>query len=139
MNKTSTRGRTFTGTVVSNKMSKTVSVEWTRRHYIPKYERYETRKTRVKAHDETDAEIGDVVIIKETRPLSKTKNFIVIKNLKNKGGSAEAALQEAESLDTEDIEKIEAEEEKKEEKPKKKTPVKKAPTKKKTETKGDKE
>lgn len=109
MNKTSTRGRTFTGIVTSNKMSKTVTVEWTRRHYIPKYERYETRRTRVKAHDETDAEIGDIVIIKETRPLSKTKNFIVIKNLKNKGGSTEAALQEAESLDSEDIEKIESE------------------------------
>jgi ribosomal protein S17 len=47
MNNFSTRGRTFTGIVVGDKMSKTVTVEWTRRSYIPKYERYERRRTRV--------------------------------------------------------------------------------------------
>lgn len=83
MSTISTRGRTFTGIVTSDKMSKTVTVEWTRRHYIPKYERYEQRKTKVKAHnpDEIDAQEGDTVIIKETRPLSKTKNFVVIKKV----------------------------------------------------------
>ncbi len=74
-------------------MSKTVTVEWTRRHYIPKYERYEKRRTRVKAHnpDEIDAQVGDIVTIKETRPLSKTKNFIIIK----KNADAEAETSEA--------------------------------------------
>lgn len=113
MNNISTRGRTFTGTVVSNKMTKTVTVEWTRKHYIPKYERYETRRTRVKAHDETEAEIGDTVIIKETRPLSKTKNFVVIKNLK------------ASKLNTVKSEDVDASEET----PKKKAVAKKAPAK----------
>ena len=76
----STRGRTFTGTVIRDKMSKTVTVEWERRKYIPKYERYEKRRTRVKAHnpENINAKEGDLVKIKETRPLSKTKNFIVI-------------------------------------------------------------
>lgn len=76
----STRGRTFTGTVIRDKMSKTVTVEWERRKYIPKYERYEKRRTRVKAHnpENINAKEGDIVKIKETRPLSKTKNFIVI-------------------------------------------------------------
>lgn len=77
--KISTRGRTFTGVVISDKMSKTVTVEWARRKYIPKYERYQKRKTKVKAHnpESINAEKGDEVIIQETRPISKTKNFIV--------------------------------------------------------------
>lgn len=75
-----TRGRTFTGVVTSDKMSKTVTVRWERRHYIPKYERYEKRKSIVKAHVPEGMElvVGDIVAIKETRPISKTKNFIVI-------------------------------------------------------------
>ncbi|MDD9953978.1 MAG: 30S ribosomal protein S17 [Candidatus Woesearchaeota archaeon] len=77
----STRGRTFTGTVVSDKMAKTVTVEWPRRKYVKKYQRYEKRRTRVKAHDELGAKKGDRVEIMETRPLSKTKHFIVTKVL----------------------------------------------------------
>lgn len=82
----STRGRIFTGTVIRDKMSKTVTVEWERRKYIPKYERYEKRRTRVKAHnpEEINAKEGDLVKIKETRPLSKTKNFIVIEIVSKK-------------------------------------------------------
>jgi len=74
-----TRGRTFTGTVTSNRMAKTVTVEWERRKYVPKYQRYEKRRTRVKAHDELGVKIGDKVEIVETRPISKTKNFLVTK------------------------------------------------------------
>ncbi len=75
----STRGRTFVGVVISDKMTRTVTVQWEKRKYIPKYERYEKSRTKVKAHnpDEINAQKGDVVKIKETRPLSKTKNFIV--------------------------------------------------------------
>lgn len=121
MKNTSTRGRTFTGVVVSDKMSKTVTVEWTRRSYIPKYERYEKRRTRVKAHnpDEIDAREGDVVIIKETRPLSKTKHFIVI----SKQGQAPAA--EAQEERPKVAKKAPAAK-----KPAKKTATKKTPTKK---------
>ncbi|MBC8500455.1 MAG: 30S ribosomal protein S17 [DPANN group archaeon] len=84
-NKISLRGRTFEGVVISDKMHKTVTVEWKTREYIPKYERYERRRTRVKAHNPKDmnAKIGDYVNIMETRPLSKTKHFIVIE-VKNK-------------------------------------------------------
>jgi small subunit ribosomal protein S17 len=80
----SIRGRTFTGIVISDKMNKTVTVEWARRKYIPKYERYQKRRTKVKAHNpiEINAEKGDEVIIQETRPLSKTKNFIVLSIVK---------------------------------------------------------
>ncbi len=83
MKPTSIRGRTFTGVVTSDKMSKTVTVEWKRRHYNKKYERYEIRRTKVKAHNpkEIDARVGEEVKIAETRPLSKTKNFIVIEKI----------------------------------------------------------
>lgn len=82
--KISTRGRTFKGKVISDKMNKTVTVEWERRKFIKKYERYEKRRTRIKAHNpETiEAEKGDTVQIEETRPISKTKNFIVTKIIK---------------------------------------------------------
>jgi small subunit ribosomal protein S17 len=77
----STRGRTFVGTVISNRMSKTVTVEWDRRKYVPKYQRYEKRRTRVKAHDPFGLQVGEKVEIVETRPISKTKNFLVTKRL----------------------------------------------------------
>ncbi|MGM5480953.1 MAG: 30S ribosomal protein S17 [Nanobdellota archaeon] len=75
----SIRGKTFVGKVVSDKMNNTVLVEWERRVPIRKFERYEKRRSRVPAHNpsEIDAKEGDVVRIKETRPISKTKNFIV--------------------------------------------------------------
>ncbi len=92
----STRGRKFTGTVISDKMSKTVTVEWKRRRYLPKYERYQKRRTKVKAHNpETiNAEKGDIVIIEETRPISKTKNFIVTSIVK-KHSVVQATVKEA--------------------------------------------
>ncbi|MEK6869004.1 MAG: 30S ribosomal protein S17, partial [Nanoarchaeota archaeon] len=43
----SLRGRTFVGTVISTRMQKTVTVEWERKHFLKKYERYEKRKSKV--------------------------------------------------------------------------------------------
>ncbi len=84
MEKIKTRGRTFKGKVVSAKSQRTVTVEWNRKIYVPKYERYQLKRSKVKAHnpDEIDAKEGDEVIIKECRPLSKTKKFIVVEVLK---------------------------------------------------------
>jgi len=78
-NSLKTHGRQFKGTVTEAKAQKTATVEWQRLHYIPKYERYEQRKTRVKAHNPecVDAQKGDIVIVKECRPLSKTKHFVI--------------------------------------------------------------
>ena len=80
----SIRGKEFTGTVVSAKMHNTVVVQWERRVLIPKFERYEKRRSKVNAHnpESINAQEGDTVRIKETRPISKTKNFIVIEVLK---------------------------------------------------------
>lgn len=77
------RGKSFTGVVTSDKMARTVIVSWTRRVCVPKYERYEKKKSKVAAHNPAciNAKKGDVVVIQETRPLSKTKNFTVVRVL----------------------------------------------------------
>ena len=74
-----TRGRTFTGIVVEARMQTTATIEWPRRKYVKKYERYEKSRTRVKAHNppEIDAKKGDIVKLVECRPISKTKHFII--------------------------------------------------------------
>lgn len=78
-----TRGRTFTGVVVDAKMQNTATVEWERRMYVQKFERYEKRRTRVKAHnpENIDAKQGDIVKIVECRPISKTKSFIITEKI----------------------------------------------------------
>lgn len=85
------RGRTFTGTVISDKMRNTVTVEWNRKVLVPKYERYVKKRSKVKAHNpECIAAVeGDVVKIAECRPLSKTKNFVVVENYGREKGFAE--------------------------------------------------
>lgn len=77
------RGNTFRGKVISTKMQKTVIVEWTRKEYVKKFERYLVKKTKVKAHNPEclDIKEGDNVLISETRPLSKTKHFVVLQKL----------------------------------------------------------
>ena len=74
------RGVIIRGKVVSTAMQRTVVVEKERLHYVPKYERYEKRTSRYKAHLPPciDVKKGDEVIIMETRPLSKTKHFVVV-------------------------------------------------------------
>jgi len=75
------RGRMFKGIVKSDKMTKGVIVEFKTTYKIPKFERFATKKTRIKAHnpDCMKAKEGDLVTIMETRPISKTKSFVVIK------------------------------------------------------------
>ena len=71
--------KTRTGTVVSDKMEKTVVVAITRRVAHPVYGKMVTRTKRVKAHDqENSAKTGDTVRIMETRPLSKDKRWRVV-------------------------------------------------------------
>lgn len=69
--------RRLTGVVTSDKMMKTVTVELTRRYRHPLYKKVISRNNHVKAHDELDAHIGDRVQIVESRPISKTKRWVV--------------------------------------------------------------
>ncbi|MBU2561294.1 MAG: 30S ribosomal protein S17 [Nanoarchaeota archaeon] len=77
------RGKQFTGKVVSDRMQHSVIVEWLGWRYIPKYERYKKTRTRIIAHSPPciNPVEGDIVKIGECRPLSKTKNFVVLKVL----------------------------------------------------------
>lgn len=71
--------KTRVGTVVSDKMQKTVVVAIERRFPHPLYGKMVTRTKRLKAHDEENsAKLGDTVRIMETRPLSKQKRWRVV-------------------------------------------------------------
>lgn len=80
------RGRSFIGIVKRIRLQKNALVEWERRMFIPKYERYEKRRTRVMAHNPLCLGVkeGDSVVIYETRKLSKTKNFVIVQKLDQK-------------------------------------------------------
>ena len=91
------RGRIFTGIILAKDTHRTATVEWTYPIAVPKYERSETRRTKIHVHNPAciDADVGDMVKIAETRPLSKTKNFVIIENLgKVKGFLDELAARE---------------------------------------------
>lgn len=74
------RGILLEGVVVSDRMNRTVVVRRDYLHYLPKYERYEKRSSKIHAHNPPciNAKVGDKVLIAECRPLSKTKKFVVI-------------------------------------------------------------
>ena len=85
---TKVRGRSFVGTVIGAKMHNTATIEWTRRIKLGKYERYAKKRSKVKAHNPLciKAEEGDQVKIMESRPISKTVNFIIVEKMgKEKG------------------------------------------------------
>ncbi|PKL83027.1 MAG: 30S ribosomal protein S17 [Ignavibacteriae bacterium HGW-Ignavibacteriae-3] len=71
--------KTRIGTVVSNKMRKSIIVAIERRVAHPIYKKYFKKTTKLMAHDEKqECGIGDVVKIMETRPLSKRKNWRLV-------------------------------------------------------------
>ncbi|WP_293756598.1 30S ribosomal protein S17 [uncultured Paraglaciecola sp.] len=71
--------RTVQGRVVSNKMEKSITVVVERKVKHPIYGKFIKRTTKLHAHDETNqCNEGDVVIIRECRPLSKSKNWMLV-------------------------------------------------------------
>jgi len=75
------------GVVVSNKMDKTVVVAVERRFQHPLYKKVVKKVKKYKAHDEENqCQIGDIVLIRETRPLSKEKRWRVVKIIGRKVG-----------------------------------------------------
>jgi len=71
--------KTLKGTVVSDKMQKTVVVKVERYVKNQKYGKYQKISKKYKAHNENnDIKVGDVVTIKECRPMSKDKHFVVV-------------------------------------------------------------
>ncbi len=72
--------RTVTGKVVSDKMDKTITVLFERRVRHPVYNKFITRSSKLHAHDEhNECGIGDTVTIAESRPVSKSKNWALVR------------------------------------------------------------
>ena len=74
------RGNIFEGAVVSVKPKNTAIVKTEYLHYVPKYERYERRSTRINAYLPScvTVKVGDQIKVGECRKLSKTKSFVVM-------------------------------------------------------------
>lgn len=72
--------KTLVGTVVSDKMDKTVVVKVERLTVHPRFKKYVRRRKKYKAHDENrQCRVGDRVMIIETRPLSRDKRWRVFR------------------------------------------------------------
>jgi small subunit ribosomal protein S17 len=85
MEKTRGLRKTRVGTVVSDKMDKSISVAVVRRVKHPVYGKYVKRTMRLMAHDEkNDCNEGDVVKIMETRPLSGRKRWRLVEVVERK-------------------------------------------------------
>ena len=75
----STNPRILTGVVTSNKADKTITVKIERKVKHPLYGKVVKRASKVHAHDENNsASIGDIVSVKECRPISKTKTWVLV-------------------------------------------------------------
>lgn len=76
-------GRTVVGKVISDKMNKTIIVQVERKVKHPLYGKYMRRFSKMYAHDEENScRTGDVVMIQQSRPLSKTKRWKVLEILR---------------------------------------------------------
>ena len=79
------RGRAFEGKVI-RKFPRRITIEFERMIYLRKYERYAKSKTKIHARlpmcIENKIDIGDIVLVRECRPLSKIIHFVVIKKIK---------------------------------------------------------
>ncbi len=79
MNEVAKMQRTRIGQVVSDKMDKTITVVTERRVKHPVYGKYVRRSTKLHVHDEqNECHIGDTVMIRECRPLSKSKAWTLV-------------------------------------------------------------
>jgi len=79
----SIRGHVLDGVVMSAKMDKTVVVRRDYLNYVPKFKRYERRRSQISAHNPPciNAKENDQVKIAECRPISKTVSFVVVEKL----------------------------------------------------------
>jgi small subunit ribosomal protein S17 len=81
------------GEVISNKMTKTITVRVQRRFPHPRYKKVVTGYKKLYAHDEkSEAKVGDRVRIEETRPLSKIKRWRLIEIVEKSSGVAPVAV-----------------------------------------------
>ena len=80
MSTTESSQRTFTGTVTSDKMNKSITVMINRRVKHPLYGKFINRSSKLHVHDESnECTMGDTVVIEQCRPISKTKSYRLVK------------------------------------------------------------
>jgi small subunit ribosomal protein S17 len=81
------RKKLLEGKVVSARMKDTIVVQRDYLHYIPKYMRYERRRSRISAHRPSCFKVkeGDTVKIAECRPLSKTVSWVIVEKVERGG------------------------------------------------------
>jgi small subunit ribosomal protein S17 len=84
--------RRIVGVVTSNKMTKTVVVEFTRKYRHPLYRKVVYTNKLVKAHDEIGCQVGDEVQIVESRPISRDKSWVVEKIVKRETRTEDAGV-----------------------------------------------
>lgn len=75
----------FVGKVIKRDLNHSATIEWFWPLLVPKYERFETRRVRLRVHNPAciNAQLGDKVKVARTRPLSKTKHHVIIQKLSN--------------------------------------------------------
>jgi small subunit ribosomal protein S17 len=82
----SAKGRTLIGEVISIAMNKSITVKIMRQVKHPKYGKYIKKTTKIHAHDEDNTcGLGDKVMIKECRPISKTKAWTLVEVIEKVG------------------------------------------------------
>lgn len=99
--------RRMTGVVTSNKMTKTVVVEISRKYRHPLYKKVVHSSKRVKAHDELSCQIGDEVQIVASQPISKEKHWVVENIIKREIRTEDAGVEATAAVET-DMDAIEA-------------------------------
>ncbi|MBI2103014.1 30S ribosomal protein S17 [Candidatus Woesearchaeota archaeon] len=79
----------FKGKIVKKDVSRSATIEWFKPLFVPKYERYEVRRYRLRTHNPSciSAQVGDEVLVAKTRPLSKTKHNVIIQVSKSASSS----------------------------------------------------
>jgi len=91
----------FRGRVIQKDLNHSATIEWSTSFYVAKYERFETRRSRMRVHNPAciNADVGQKVLAAKTKPLSKTKHHVVIqitdteKEVAASGGIPEAGEQ----------------------------------------------
>lgn len=101
------RRRRLTGYVVSNKMDKTVVVQVERKLRHPLYGKVIKKTKRYMAHDEGNrCQMGDVVVIVESRPLSRRKRWVVERILREDMSARTAELEELGEISPEEVAEV---------------------------------
>jgi small subunit ribosomal protein S17 len=89
----------LTGTVVSNKMIKTIVVDVSKKYQHPRFKKIVKIHKKFKVHvEEGTVQIGEVVRIQETRPISKDKHFVLIRNAGDQKAELHRVVEKSESL-----------------------------------------